>query len=329
MNSVRVAFRPPRGAVRRIDRGFLLPGIVAGGFVVAPFDMRPDAIFTILPGNSFFNTYSAIPENPIYPFPEASTTREEHIARVAATVDFHLRMRGKTIMSRVEIVDTPHSANELFETLAEAYPDAFVFMFTSPATGTWVGASPELLLRSDGRRLHTMSLAGTRPASDTDAPWDGKNIEEQGIVTRFISDVFADSGLTPEVPDRPMTRRAGPVEHLCTPVSAPLPASWCMSDLAELLYRLSPTPALGGFPRRESLELISRMESHSRAYYGGFFGPVNSPSDFTLCVNLRSARLEGGKASLFIGGGITRQSVPEEEWTETCRKAATLLAYLR
>ena len=329
MSEVRAAFRPPRGAIRRIDRGCLFPGIVAGGFVVAPFDMRPDAIFSILPGKVFFGTCVGLPENPIYPFPEASTTREEHITRVAATVDFHSRMRGKTIMSRVEIVDTPHTADDIFDTLAEAYPDAFVFMFTSPATGTWVGASPELLLRSDGQQLHTMSLAGTRPASDTDAPWDGKNIEEQGIVTRFISDVFADSGLAPDVPDKPMTRRAGPVEHLCTPVSAPLPASWCMSDLAELLYRLSPTPALGGFPRRESLELISRMESHSRAYYGGFFGPVDSPSDFTLCVNLRSARLADGRACLFAGGGITRQSIPEEEWTETCRKAATLLAYLR
>lgn len=318
------AFRRPDGkdtvfgAARSWDRGMR-----EGGFVIAPFDLESGEIRTVIPSLSYEEIASlpdcaSAQESPECPFPESSTTRCDHASAVRAVSGYHRKHGGKTVISRVIVSeDCIIDVDSLFDALCRLYADAAVFCFFTPESGLWIGASPELLLSQSGGRLNTMALAGTRVCG-TNGAWDDKNLEEQSLVTDFIMDAM--DGLNPEKGNL-FTRQAGPVEHLCTRIVAEAVNE---SDVEKLLRRLSPTPALCGSVRKESLRLIASCERHSRGYYGGFFG-ISREDGFELYVNLRSMRLEGRKAAVFVGGGITGMSVPEDEWTETCRKSQAVL----
>lgn len=282
------------------------PGLRDGAFVTAPFSDSSD--------NSDSSDYSGF----------QSTTREEHRRGVLA-IRGALRDNGggKCVLSRVIVSNREHTLSEDFLALLAQRPDAFVFLFRSPKAGMWIGASPELLLAADGGRYETMSLAGTRPAG-TPGEWDDKNIEEQRLVTDFIADTLRSHGLQPEV--GPLhTHAAGPVEHLCNRITAPIPRSFNIQhSTSNILTALSPTPALCGSPRGLALRLIAENERHRRGHYGGFLGPYRSAASFRLFVNLRSAMLLPEEYVQFVGGGITRFSDPDAEWLETERKSATL-----
>ena len=73
---------------------------------------------------------------------------------------------------------------------------------------------------------------------------------------------------------------------------------------------------------------IENAEKHSREFYTGFLGPVGIEDLIQLFVNLRCMKVGSKGLILFIGGGITHDSVAEEEWEETEIKADTLLSVL-
>lgn len=318
-------------------------------FIFAPFCLDPEvkAIPRDLTEMSPEQTDAAIAANDAefarnHPIPESGTPRATHldvVRRIRERVVELERLSGrhaKTIAARTAIAEGTPLPTEIFRRLCRRYPDACAFLFSTPFTGTWTGASPELLLDVDQEGFGSVALAGTRARSADGSPtedWDAKNTEEQAIVTEFILDEMRAEGLNPNAKP-PITRRAGPVEHLCTSIYAKS-HNHGVPDLRStgirLLRRLSPTPALSGFPRKEAMEAIVREEGFEREYYGGFVGILSPPSGrLTAYVNLRSCRCDSiaRRALLFAGGGITRASRPEEEWTETERKLSTLLSVI-
>lgn len=323
-----------------------VPGLASEGFAVAPFccdsdrDLPAAGIFTILPD---WESRFPIPKiqdkssdsSDSLPAPDESTDAEitnENDAGGRSAYDnaiieissYHKIHGGKTVFARRIPDKGPIDSVRSFDALCRAFPNAFVFLFETERSGRWIGASPELLLEKKDGELHTMALAGTRPVGST-GKWDEKNIGEQQMVVDFICHCFSNFGLTPVVGER-ITKIAGPVEHLCTPISAQIPDSF--SDWAGFLQALSPTPALCGTDRQVSLDFIRRLEDSPREYYGGWCGPVREGS-FSLYVNLRSAKInKDGSATLFAGGGITALSKPDDEWKETERKASTLARYI-
>ena len=110
------------------------------------------------------------------------------------------------------------------------------------------------------------------------------------------------------------------VQHLGTPMegrlSSPAPS------VLELARLLSPTPALGGHPRREALALIAAVEGFERGRYGGTVGWVDADGNGTWAVAIRCAELSADRrrARLFAGGGIVAGSDPERELAETQAK---------
>lgn len=261
-----------------------------------------------------------------------STPRAEYLSRVAELIAEIRGTGGKTVFSRRIVADFPSSfsVSQLIATAMSALDAApastFRTLFFSPRCGLWLSESPEVLVDYDraSSRLSTIALAGTRPSGAT-GPWDRKNILEQEMVTRFIADSLADCGWQFSHSE-PGSRPAGPVEHIATTFTAS-PAPGRLTNVVETINRLSPTPALCGAPRPLSIERISRLESHSREMYGGYFG-VSDSRRFTAAVTLRCARLGLNRCAVFAGGGITAQSVPADEWTESARKAGGVLASL-
>lgn len=296
-------------------------------FVVHPF----------LPG-SCFHAYPV--ERQLDDFPEVilgetpdpqpiSTTPEEYfkyIERIKAFIGGD--PEKKVVASRRAVLNAAVNPRNLFFSLCSAFPNAYVFYFHTEEHGDWTGASPELLIARDGRCLSTMALAGTRDASDSAegdlTGWDDKNIKEQSIVADHISSVFTLAGLNVEMGET-VTRKAGPVEHLMTPIYARATLGF---NPCRLLNSLSPTPALAGYPTAEAISLINEMERSERNLYGGFSGPFFPDGDFRFYVTLRCARLYKDCCVLYAGGGITYKSDKKTEWEETAKKIQTLLSQI-
>lgn len=279
-----------------------------------------------------------LPSPSCFLFPPDSTDKNFYLGKIKGIIDYHKINGGKTVYSRVIVKEFPLTKiDSYFRLLCSAYPDAAVFAFSTPQSGLWIGASPELLLSRNGEKITTMALAGTRPSGEI-GEWDYKNKEEQQLVADFITDSFLEFGIhLPAKLPQPKVRKAGPVEHLCTDICGVAPARL---DLRRFLTRLSPTPALCGSDRATSLRILSSAESHSRGFYGGYFGFVSSSERFNLYVNLRSMCLASGlsesnefgptaKAAIYVGGGITGLSQAESEWEETERKSATTVSLIR
>lgn len=228
----------------------------------------------------------------------------------------------KAVFSRIKEVSFRTNARQLFHCLSEEYPQAFVYLISSPLFGTWVGATPEYLLSVDHEKSKTIALAGTMRSDDSEI-WGAKEINEQEYVCSFIRDRLAQLNIESVNEKEKKELIAGPVKHLAT--------TFTFSNqgvgIADLVDVLHPTPAVSGLPQRESIALIDELEKHERSLYSGVIGVINE-DDAQLFVNLRCAQLTADKAYLYLGGGFTADSDIDKEWIETENKARTLLNVL-
>ena len=260
--------------------------------------------------------------------PVAGTPRTDYIARVARTVAaIREGPCDKIVVSRVETRSLPESYDlcDLVEALAAAHPHAFVAFATSAITGTWLVATPEVLLQLDGGTAYTMALAGTvwpEPDVNIDSfNWPDKIIEEQALVSAYIREAFAAEDLTQVEETSARSVRAANLCHLRSEFRCACADS---RALAGLLDRLHPTSAVCGMPRIPAREFILREEGDTRGFYTGYLGPKDLDGATQLFVNLRSARVSGRQISLHVGGGIVAASDPELEWQETVEKTKTI-----
>lgn len=254
---------------------------------------------------------------------QRSTGRDSYLESTSALIATLKRRGGKCVRMRGicsagRVLDLNAAVAEVFD----RFPAAFCHCYYTPATGLWVGATPELLLDCSGGRVRTMSLAGTRAAA-TPGGWDDKNVREQAFVTDFIRDVFRSLYLAPVISE-PKTLRYGAIEHICTRIEAEVPRGY---DPSALIDALSPTPAVAGLPRDTALAEIVAIEDTPRRCYAGWVA-VRSAEGLKAFVNLRCAQLSAGGWCVYTGGGITADSDAASEWRETEAKAAPLLDIL-
>jgi len=233
---------------------------------------------------------------------------------------------NKCVLSRrIDLLDPDENmAPEIFSELCNRYPQAFVSLIHIPGVFTWLGATPERFLKVKDQKGHTTALAATKPFNGILpelSEWNKKEREEQQLVTDFILNVLSKTNVENIDCQGPKSSQAGNLVHLKSDIHFTIPAK---TDLLSLINALHPTPAVCGLPKEEALRMINKIEPHDREYYAGYMGLVDK-NEMELYVNLRCMRWLNGKPSLFVGGGITAASVPEQEWEETNFKAHTLL----
>ncbi len=239
----------------------------------------------------------------------------------------------KVVLSKVKKVNALQKgpiidrAKLVFEKLVQLYPSAFVYLYSSPKHGIWLGATPEVLLTKKANQFRTMSLAGTQPYRDgvdlKNVIWGDKEKEEQQIVTDYITDKllpFAEGFM--EIAG-PYSLRAGKVVHRCSYIT--LKSNSTLVELASILH---PTPAVCGTPTPGAFEFVSSTEAHRRRLYTGYIGVVEPNGNASLYVNLRCMQCFEDHYLLYLGGGITALSDAEKEWEETELKAGTMTAAL-
>lgn len=216
----------------------------------------------------------------------------------------------------------PVDAGRTLRHLVGRYPDCHVFA-VARGRKVFLGASPERLVRVRGDAVHATCLAGSigrgaTPEDDAVAAEtllaSAKDREEHAIVVRAIT-----AALTPlcegvAAPAEPAVLTLPDVHHLHTPVTARPKAG---VGLLELAARLHPTPAVGGTPREEAMAFIREQEGWDRGWYAAPVGWMDATGDGELVVALRSALLEGGRATLFAGCGVVADSISADEYMES------------
>lgn len=325
------------------------------GFVFAPFDTREEAIFIPKEKSEYLETNYTEKEDfklsPVidYSNSQAIKEKERHIDLVQKGIDaINAGKFQKVVLSRKEVLQTgPQDAIELFQRLLKKYPEAFVYLFHHPLVGTWLGATPETLLEVERNKFRTMALAGTQKFEGTeDVEWGEKEKEEQQIVTDSIFDSLQSHSLKIDKSE-PHTSRAGNLLHLRTDISGEIiPGD---DSLKILITALHPTPAVCGLPKEPAKNFVLETEKYDREFYTGFLGEINMKQEVkrsnnrrnqenqaylsvvnksSLYVNLRCMKVKKDTTEIFVGGGITKDSIPSSEWEETQNKAGTIKAVL-
>jgi len=196
---------------------------------------------------------------------------------------------------------------------------------------TFLGATPERLVKKNGLVVETEALAGSIDAKAAHAKAAAEALldsakdrgEHQLVVDDIVSHLGPISSKL-EVTARPTVRELRDVLHLLTPIHAELAAP---RHVLELVEELHPTPAVGGVPTAEAVEWIKTHEA-PRGWYAGPVGYFDAAGDGDFAVALRSCLLYGDEALLFAGAGIVADSDPALELLETELKRQALLAAL-
>lgn len=302
------------------------------GFVVAPFELtatqplvviQPDRMEQVaLSGETESSGYSGL-------LGKSGPTSVYAID----FANFHAQLSQgafrKIVLARCTDEAMPPSVTpeKLFFRACHLYPRMFVALVSTPQSGVWLTATPEILLDGEPSHMRTIALAGTmRLEGDQlngegeNVSWSTKNIEEQRIVATYVAEClehFADSFNE----EGPRTVRAANLVHLRSDFTFTLPDS---RHLGDLIGSLHPTPAVCGLPKRDAFQFIIRNENHPRRYYSGFMGWLDPQGDTHLYVSLRCMNIDGANCHLYAGGGLLRDSVMEQEWLETEAKLETM-----
>lgn len=258
----------------------------------------------------------------------SAISQEQYMEKCNAVIrEIKSGKADKVVFSRVIIHKPKHQKHpaKVFLDIKSKYPEAFCYLFFTPQTGLWMGATPETLLTQKSGFIKTMALAGTRPVSEQGSkpkPWPEKELEEQKFVTDYINNALSELGIPDIKISKPYTAPAGKIEHIRTDiVITTLGTDTIPGDIIQALH---PTPAVCGLPKKAALDIIRKTEDHQRTYYTGYLGPVNNGAEINLYVNLRCMKVHIDGFTIFAGGGITADSDARREWEETEMKASVM-----
>ena len=242
----------------------------------------------------------------------------------------------KLVLSRTSEWEWDNNEEELLEAFYRAcnlYPRMMIYLAQIPGEGVWMGCTPEILVSGSGNHYRTMALAGTMSVPDTvpvkNIVWSAKNRKEQEIVADYVREAVSPYVRILEE-EGPYTSRAGQLVHLKTEFHlAPMPDTPHPSPIIHnLIKALHPTPAVCGLPAKAAAAFIRENEGYDREYYSGVVGMLDEENETNLFVNLRCGHFHDGKATLYGGGGILKDSTLGSEWNETNWKMNTILQTL-
>jgi len=219
--------------------------------------------------------------------------------------------------------------------LRQRFPECYAFSLANGRGQSFIGASPERLVRVSKGVLETEALAGSmrRGAGAAEDAALGaallhseKDLREQRLVLETITRRLTQLGLQAEYPAQPGLRKLANVQHLHTPVRAALGEE---VRLLGALGWLHPTPAVGGTPVEAAVARIRELEGFPRGLYAGAIGWVNARGGGEFFVGIRSALVDGATARVYAGAGIVAGSNPDKEFAETELKFRAVLDALR
>ncbi|SDA63756.1 anthranilate synthase component I [Methanobrevibacter millerae] len=239
------------------------------------------------------------------------------------------------LSNRIE-ADIEGSLFDTYRVLRTTNPSPYMFYFSSDDIEI-AGASPETLVKVNGRELYTFPLAGTRPRGKTpeedlaleeELLADEKELAEHNMLVDLgrndigriaeIGSVSVDKYLSIE--------RFSHVMHIGSTVKGTL-----RSDLDSLaaIDSILPAGTLSGAPKIRACEIINELENNKRGIYGGAIGYLDLSGNLDTCISIRIAFARNNKVFIRSGAGIVADSVPDKEFDESMNKAAAVINALK
>ncbi|MGK0464670.1 MAG: menaquinone-specific isochorismate synthase [Lentimonas sp.] len=250
--------------------------------------------------------------------------------------EIHSGAYEKIVLARgIKLVaDAPWEPLSTLNSLHERFARCFTFSFGGGDGRSFIGATPERLLRVRDGQLLTEAIAGSAPRGATageDAKFardllrSEKDLREHTCVRDSILRRLDRIGISGSTTTVPQLLQLANVQHLQSVIKAEVDKK---VHLLEIVQNMHPTPAVGGTPREKAVPRIHDLEQIDRGLYSGVIGWFNHLNEGEMVVGLRSALVEGREARLYAGAGIVNGSVPEKEMQETELKLNALLNVL-
>ena len=290
------------------------------GFIFMPFDSSENGIYIepqkkIITQSVFQSVFNNTIKHTHTNFQNKKKEYVSYVSQVIKNIKKH-KLRKIVASTCLEYNIQDVSKSEIFTRLISLNPNAFSYMFFSEETGVWIGASPEQLVEITKNKLTAHALAATK--TNYHQKWSNKELNEQQIVlndminnlAKYCNDITS---------SKLQTVSAANLLHLRNSITAKP-----NGKISEIINSLHPTPAVAGSPKLPSVKYILKNEDYNRKYYTGYLGIIND-NDCNLFVNIRCAQIIGNKLKVFVGAGITPESIPENEWDEILEKSKTIL----
>jgi anthranilate synthase component 1 len=241
----------------------------------------------------------------------------------------------QVVLSRQHVVACAADPFTVYRALRMVNPSPYMY-FLKEGEAAIVGASPEMLVRVEGRRVETRPIAGTRPRPD------GRS--DEALARDLLSDekeraehlMLVDLGRNDlgrvcrfgsiSVPELMKVEHYSHVAHIVSSVTGELADG---KDALDALAATFPAGTLSGAPKIRAMEIIDELEPAARGLYGGALGYIDLRGNLDFCIAIRTLVLRGGKAHLQVGAGIVADSDPAYEERETEAKAQALFEALR
>ena len=221
----------------------------------------------------------------------------------------------------------------LLSSLQKEQHCSFDFCFQPSRDKAFVGSTPERLYLRQSNQIQTEAIAGTRargysPQEDQQLAQEllhsCKEMREHKLVVKSLQESLNKLCNSAKVGVKPELLQLNQVQHLLTSCSGILHQD--VGDV-EIINQLHPTPAVGGYPQKQALELIAQLEPFNRGWYASPVGWVGFDSA-EFVVAIRSGLIHKNQLTLFAGAGIVAGSQPEAEWQELENKIGNFIQVL-
>ena len=220
----------------------------------------------------------------------------------------------------------------LYAALREINPSPYMY-YLDFGEEKVIGASPEMLVRVEKRRVTTVPIAGTRPRGCTKEE-DAQLAEdlladrkERAEHTMLVDLARNDLGRvcrfgSVEVTEFMGIEKFSHVQHIVSTVSGILRDNL---DCYDAFRSCFPAGTVSGAPKIRAMQIIEDQEPGTRGLYAGAVGYIGFDRNLDFAIAIRTILIRDGMASVQVGAGIVADSVPENEWKETENKAAAML----
>ena len=241
----------------------------------------------------------------------------------------------QAVLSQRFDASTSAPAFDVYRALRHINPSPYMF-FIRMGEHAIVGASPEMLVRVEGRHVETHPIAGTRrrganPDEDQRLADELRRNEKERAEHVMLVDLGRnDIGRVSEVgsvrvPQFMTLERFSHVMHLVSRVEGRLAED---RDRLDALVATFPAGTLTGAPKIRAMQIIGGLEPSRRGLYGGAVGYLDFAGNLDFCIAIRTIAMRGQHAAIQAGAGIVADSHPAAEFEETQDKARALVQAL-
>jgi len=241
----------------------------------------------------------------------------------------------QAVLSQRFDVDVAAAPFDVYRALRHVNPSPYMF-FIRMGREAIIGASPEMLVRVEGRHVETHPIAGTRrrgatPDEDQRLAEELRRNEKEKAEHVMLVDLGRnDIGRVSEVgsvrvPQFMTLERYSHVMHLVSRVEGRLAED---RDRLDALVATFPAGTLTGAPKIRAMQIVGALEPTRRGLYGGAVGYLDFAGNLDFCIAIRTITMRDGRAEVQAGAGIVADSHASAEYEETRDKARALIQAL-